>query len=344
MSDESSEFTEDDIRRQLAALGYHDVPDYRLKQFARDLRELVQHDRSKASSQDQSFASSTSRVDSSVSAQPAFLLRQPTRANPSHLYGPDRHDPVEQPGYGKENQTTRNFPVGHDRDTGFSREQTTPKSYYNRPTTAPARPAGYTQASSANDSRNESIARVPKRKVLRKINGESRVFDESLTTESEADDMSELGERLAGLPINEEDSYLSEDDVSQYRRQRPHSAGLWPHRPAGDEESEYAPHLPRSFIRPTVRLPQNRKSVKTDPVNRFHFYNRQWAAQKAPEEKKHKDLRWNIRELMMQKDEVVQKPQRVYVPNSYVVPTNKKRQALRWEVRHDIARGVLPQY
>eukprot|EP00058_Branchiostoma_floridae_P018983 XP_002604472.1 hypothetical protein BRAFLDRAFT_79227 [Branchiostoma floridae] len=337
MSDESSEFTEDDIRRQLAALGYHDVPEYRLKQFARDLQELVQQDRSKASSQDQSFASSASRLDASVSAQPAFPLRQPTRTNPAH-----RHDPVEQPGHGKENQTTRNFPVGHDR------EQTRPKAYYDReprPTTAPANPARYTHAeSSANDSRNESGFRVPKRKVLRKINGESRVFDESLTTESEADDMSELGERLAGLPINEEDSYLSEDDVSQYRRQRPRSAGLWPHRPAGDEESEYAPHLPRSFIRPAVRLPQNRKSAKTDPVNRFHFYNRQWAAQKAPEEKKHKDLRWNVRELMMQRDEVVQKPQRVYVPNGYVVPTNKKRQALRWEVRHDIARGVLPQY
>ncbi|CAH1261383.1 HYLS1 [Branchiostoma lanceolatum] len=334
MSDESSEFTEDDIRRQLAALGYHDVPESRLKQFARDLQDLVQHDRSKASSEDQSFALAASRADASAAAQPAFLLRQPTRTNTSH-----RHDPVEQPG--KENQATRNFPIGHDR------EQTRPKSYYERetrPTTAPARPAGYAHADSANDSRNESGFRVPKRKVLRKINGESRVFDESLTTESEADDVSELGERLAGLPINEEDSYLSEDDVSQYRRQRPHSAGLWPHRPSGDEESEYAPHLPRSFIRPAVRLPQNRRSVKTDPVNRFHFYNRQWGAQKAPGEKKHKDLRWNVRELMMQKDEVVQKPQRVYVPNGYIVPTNKKRQALRWEVRHDIARGVLPQY
>ncbi|KAI8479333.1 cilium assembly [Branchiostoma belcheri] len=78
MSDESSEFTEDDIRRQLAALGYHDVPDYRLKQFARDLRELVQHDRSKASSQEQSFASSTSRVWTPLSppSQPSFYDSQ----------------------------------------------------------------------------------------------------------------------------------------------------------------------------------------------------------------------------------------------------------------------------
>ena len=33
-----------------------------------------------------------------------------------------------------------------------------------------------------------------------------------------------------------------------------------------------------------------------------------------------------------------QKPQRNFVPNNYVVPTEKKRQALRWEVRSSLAR------
>lgn len=36
------------------------------------------------------------------------------------------------------------------------------------------------------------------------------------------------------------------------------------------------------------------------------------------------------------------KPRRVFVPNTYVVPTEKKRSALRWEIRHDLANGLLP--
>lgn len=36
------------------------------------------------------------------------------------------------------------------------------------------------------------------------------------------------------------------------------------------------------------------------------------------------------------------KPRRVFVPNSYVVPTEKKRSALRWEIRNDLANGLLP--
>ena len=33
----------------------------------------------------------------------------------------------------------------------------------------------------------------------------------------------------------------------------------------------------------------------------------------------------------------LQKPQHRYVPNNYVAPTQKKRQALRWEVRTALA-------
>ena len=33
----------------------------------------------------------------------------------------------------------------------------------------------------------------------------------------------------------------------------------------------------------------------------------------------------------------LQKPRHTYVPNNYVAPTQKKRQALRWEVRSTLA-------
>ena len=50
------------------------------------------------------------------------------------------------------------------------------------------------------------------------------------------------------------------------------------------------------------------------------------------------------KEHMMYKDEVVQPKNapRVYVPNSYVVPSDKKRQALRWAVRTQLAHREMP--
>lgn len=36
------------------------------------------------------------------------------------------------------------------------------------------------------------------------------------------------------------------------------------------------------------------------------------------------------------------RPQKTFIPNNYVVPTQKKRSALRWEIRHDLAHGIIP--
>ena len=37
-----------------------------------------------------------------------------------------------------------------------------------------------------------------------------------------------------------------------------------------------------------------------------------------------------------------QKVPKNYVPNTYVVPTDKKRKALRWQIRTDLAAGMMP--
>ncbi|CAD7673615.1 unnamed protein product [Nyctereutes procyonoides] len=37
------------------------------------------------------------------------------------------------------------------------------------------------------------------------------------------------------------------------------------------------------------------------------------------------------------------KPQHIYIPNNYLVPTEKKRSVLRWGVRCDLANGVMPR-
>ena len=39
-----------------------------------------------------------------------------------------------------------------------------------------------------------------------------------------------------------------------------------------------------------------------------------------------------------------QRPQRVFVPNKYVVPTDKQRKSLRWNVRMELAHGQMPPH
>lgn len=65
-----------------------------------------------------------------------------------------------------------------------------------------------------------------------------------------------------------------------------------------------------------------------------------WNRHKVPGEKKHNDLRWSIREQMLQKDVVVKRRQKNHRPNTYTVPTDKKRQQLRWLVRSAMANPV----
>lgn len=38
----------------------------------------------------------------------------------------------------------------------------------------------------------------------------------------------------------------------------------------------------------------------------------------------------------------LQKPKKVYVPNKYVIPSDKKRKNLRWAIRQDMAQGLVP--
>ncbi|KAF3852748.1 hypothetical protein F7725_006103 [Dissostichus mawsoni] len=83
------------------------------------------------------------------------------------------------------------------------------------------------------------------------------------------------------------------------------------------------------FIRPVM----NQQTIKkTDPVAKYFHYKQLWEMFKLPGESDRRAIRMEIKP----------KPRRVFVPNSYVVPTEKKRSALRWEIRNDLANGLLP--
>nr|XP_054759093.1 centriolar and ciliogenesis-associated protein HYLS1-like [Lytechinus pictus]XP_054759094.1 centriolar and ciliogenesis-associated protein HYLS1-like [Lytechinus pictus] len=366
-------FSEEDIKRQLELLGYRDVPRYRLAQFARDLERMIDEEKQSDDSlySNISDCRSSSRIRSPDTSDVSYdrsAVRSPfndvpRQPNTRHVQFTEQPT-LKESRLDQENQQipTNSSGVqrsGQVRSTGVNDS----KVYdpYQRRDNRPGEversskvitPGGIDSKVYDPYERREARPTVPdakkvsmKRKVVRKRDGQSQVFDESVT-ESESD-ISYLNERLQDLPLNETESDVSSTGFDSFRRHvgRPHSSqGLYSHRPAGNDESVYKPHLPRSFIRPSSANPTWKHNKKTDPVTRHQMYREQWNSQKAPGEKNHKGLRWSVRELMMYKDEIVQprsKP-RVYVPNNYVIPSDKKRQALRWAVRTQLAHREMP--
>lgn len=196
---------------------------------------------------------------------------------------------------------------------------------------------------------------VMKRKVLRrKPDGEVLVTDESVVSESESGpesdmDLWDLRQKLMNLQFQEDgessvdesqkfslpEDYpeISQDQLICYLRREGIDSPTY-------EQDLIVASRPKSFILP--KLDQlNRNRGKIDRVARYFEYKRDWDSIRLPGDQR-KELRWGIREQMLYR-EPQSKPQHIYVPNNYLVPTEKKRSALRWGVRCDLANGVMPR-
>ncbi|KAM7050913.1 centriolar and ciliogenesis-associated protein HYLS1 isoform 1-T1 [Molossus nigricans] len=198
---------------------------------------------------------------------------------------------------------------------------------------------------------------VMKRKVLRrKPGGEVLVTDESVISESESGtesdmDLWDLRQRLMNLQFQKDRE--SPVDISE-KLNLPHEyqeisqdqsicylqrEGMSP--PAYEQDLIVASR-PKSFILP--RLDQlSRNRGKIDRVARYFEYKRDWDSMRLPGEDHRKELRWGVREQMLCRAEPQSKPQHIYVPNNYLVPTEKKRSALIWGIRCDLANGIMPR-
>ncbi|KAM6370484.1 centriolar and ciliogenesis-associated protein HYLS1 isoform 1-T1 [Pluvialis apricaria] len=198
---------------------------------------------------------------------------------------------------------------------------------------------------------------VMKRKVLRhRPDGGVEVSDESVIRESESEaELQSLRQKLLQLRTDLEDS-ISEGEIEMSSSSLDESS---PRRwPCGDSPpflledfgsrssptSQYTAPAgqPKSFIPPRFE-PLGRNRGKTDRVAKYFEYKREWEKFRIPGEDQRQELRWVIREQMLCQPELPSKPQHLYVPNTYAVPTEKKRAALRWEVRWDLAKGLPPR-
>ncbi|XP_056408869.1 centriolar and ciliogenesis-associated protein HYLS1 [Hyla sarda] len=111
--------------------------------------------------------------------------------------------------------------------------------------------------------------------------------------------------------------------------------------PEGSTVSSGESRAVKSFIRlpPYSLLEQYRQ--RSDPVGRYQEYKQSWDAFQVSVEKSKKELRWGVRERMMSAPPMPL-PRALPTPNSYVIPTEKKRYGLRWAIRQDLVQGNLP--
>ncbi|XP_016059911.1 PREDICTED: hydrolethalus syndrome protein 1 [Miniopterus natalensis] len=192
---------------------------------------------------------------------------------------------------------------------------------------------------------------VMKRKVLRRRpDGEVLVTDESIISESESGaesdmDLWDLRQRLMSLQF-QKDRESPVDISEKLNLPHEHQLNCYLQRegmdPPAYEQDLIVASRPKSFILP--RLDQlSRNRGKIDRVARYFEYKRDWDSMRLPGEDHRKELRWGVREQMLCRAEPQPKPQHIYVPNNYLVPTEKKRSALCWGIRCDLANGVMPR-
>uniref|UniRef100_A0A673JWV0 Si:dkey-23f9.4 n=1 Tax=Sinocyclocheilus rhinocerous TaxID=307959 RepID=A0A673JWV0_9TELE len=361
---ESLDFSEEEIQQQLAALGYRNIPKQRLREFKRDLDQLICHEKSKSHSSTD-WTSPTSHSSSSSRSPPAIIKEkvQLNHIGPSCNYvlfntsSAGQHREIFSSTFNEDDH--RDSGMNHYYDS-YSRHTVAQRPA--RPSTAPNRletEAGPSEifhsvldgSETTSPDREHQVHLKPviKRKVLRKHQGRSQVCDESTHSE-DSGAVSELEERLDQMRIgasrvhydSESEESGSYTDRSSSVTEEPPSAfqeyikGMT----RSHSESDIRPR-PKSFIRPLFDHPHTRNLKKTDPVAKYFQYKQDWEMFKPPGEKSRKELHWAIREQLMYQPPP-QRPQKTYIPNNYVVPTEKKRSALRWEIRHDLAHGIIP--
>ncbi|KAJ1126204.1 hypothetical protein NDU88_004612 [Pleurodeles waltl] len=381
------EITEEELRRELALLGFNGIPRERLLEFKQDLEQLMERraglipgpegDMARGAQNELASETSPSSSDpwSDENPWPGDAWRPDSQQQESTHCPPSDHavDPAQHCAANADTgrgvwaelsswqAPSANQPPSRGAVvTGQSRGNTEPE-WPPRPTGAPQSDSysKHTVAigrrwpsapSSSNTPRlssqrgeqlialsnspegSSSSQDIPgprpvmKRKVLRRRHdGQTLVSDESVISETDSD-IWEPRAVFQGETITDSDSLSSDMQSSR-----------WIHRP-----TDWDRH--KSFIRPRMEPLIDGYRKRTDPVAKYMHYKQSWDSMQMSVEKGRRELCWGIREQMLYKSpQVISRPAQVYVPNSYVVPTEKKRYALRWGVRYDLVNGIIPQ-
>uniref|UniRef100_A0A3Q3WZB3 Centriolar and ciliogenesis-associated protein HYLS1 C-terminal domain-containing protein n=1 Tax=Mola mola TaxID=94237 RepID=A0A3Q3WZB3_MOLML len=329
------EFTEEEIQEQLEVLGYKNIPKHRLRQFKKDLDELIKHGDLKHLTSPAQISTAKFRTAMSQPSPPAYI-KEKDRGEGFFLHAREVDHGRQVSLYGRDTYAQHSvapkLPLLSDAPSRLQVEPDPDDTLHHRLTD------NYT---SSPDTHGRCFI---KRKVLRKHNGQTLICDESVYSE---DSESPLEERLADLHLSTSAQHEteSEDETSQSDTQSSETEGISTSAfesyirgmTKAQSDADIRPKH-KSFIRPVI---SQQTTKKTDPVAKYFQYKQLWDMFKLPGERDRRALRLEIKERLAYQPPPP-KPRRVYVPNTYIVPTEKKRSALRWEIRNDLANGLLP--
>ncbi|XP_013069289.1 centriolar and ciliogenesis-associated protein HYLS1-like isoform X2 [Biomphalaria glabrata] len=323
------EFTDSEIREELARLGYRDVPDNKLAEFKKDLMKLITAEKSKSNS-----LNGSAEVDYFHSKPDSeYHVISEDYSHPSKGKTYTFNEPVD--GY-RENWHYR----GLDEDTEDS-----PDYSYNKATRAPGSYSLYEMPDSSRsdniycpnyDNVNNSVhddafletgfeTKHLKRKTSRKTsNGKSSQVVDKSSNACDMADLYALYERVKNMAIRDCECGQTVSAAS---------------------ESSYCMRGPKkkTSIIKIGEPPHTRNLVRIVPFKRHQMYQRLWKLQPAIGD----DVRYHTRKTVhakMLKREDIKMFHKVFVPNPYVVPTDKPRYNLRWKVRKANALYEMPPH
>lgn len=318
------DFTDDEIREELANLGYYNVPQDKLEDFKKDLLKLISSERSKTNSLN---CSSLTEIDTEEDRK--------TRLSPTDGLEYSRGIASNHGNRWMEKDFKEDWHYQGERSVSL-RPQTAPAGQLRQTKEtacdydAPLASAAFERNQSHNYAESDAVKRCMKRKTSRRTQDGCRMIDESFTTDtdSETAGIYEIYEKIKNLAMRE----------CECGKSRPKSGDVEPpYRIKGRVNSN------PSVIKANKEPPHTRNLVRTNRTARLRMYEKCWKAQPAIGEDHRHSLRKAVRVKLLQQFDV-QIPQKVYVPNLYVPPHEKDRVNLRWNVRRACQNYEMPNH
>eukprot|EP00730_Choanoeca_flexa_P015483 TRINITY_DN7117_c0_g1_i2.p1 TRINITY_DN7117_c0_g1~~TRINITY_DN7117_c0_g1_i2.p1 ORF type:complete len:333 (+),score=62.81 TRINITY_DN7117_c0_g1_i2:62-1060(+) len=323
-------FTKRDVRRQLAALGYFDIPDDVLEQFTEDLVDLALQEEGGSRptlpsdlSRPYSHEKPSERVNRLRSTSSPLVSPLATQLSPRTDHRREHSLPL-----------TSASASMHPSSRQRKRTEQTHKPLSAR--NAPLSPA--TQLPSGNGELASPLT-AEAAEVKSQMAYVERLFDQldemqqhmaqpSWQAEDDVPREQSLTNAMADLGLEEQSLPSDDDQYDEYDELSYGRGHPLPRVPPVEASLEAARH--------TAVIPARQKQAlrKTDVVRRGELYREAWQYRQVPGEAQHRKLRWHTRQQVRHgKDVPYKPPSKPATRTDYVVPTTKKRADLRWAVR-----------
>uniref|UniRef100_G3MKV5 Centriolar and ciliogenesis-associated protein HYLS1 C-terminal domain-containing protein n=1 Tax=Amblyomma maculatum TaxID=34609 RepID=G3MKV5_AMBMU len=329
MFEESVYLSDDEVRSELRKQGYGEVSYSVLQHFKRDFQKRIREEINKRINVTTSTPLASSESHTSAQTNVSYVNARHLRLDSSSWLEDGTYSSCYSSPYINNQQAdscskldkghpgtskpTRKFAPASQKATKHELSS----SCYSTSSCSSASEREATGATQNSSHSTDGLApRVLHRKVLRCCNGHAYITERStLSTDSQ-----ELADSvLESFKENSTDLY---DTVTG----KPRTAPLPPFKGEPIQKDLIKPPVAsvHSLLKVSgTKVTWKRVPGKCDPVTRYHEYKAFWERHKAPGEKAHKQLRWNMRAQMLQRDDVLAGSWQPAIPKEPPPPRRK---------------------